>query len=332
MDARASMNSRFTIRESASQMLSQINSGCEPIENSPQIQVKNIQIGVPAQFIKYNLGQKEAQELCSRIELPKPLLLFVEDADVPHILIGIVGPDNYKRHDELEIVYGRRWRIEPNLSHSEVLQTVLLACKVAVEHELRERVQIKGTTPFNAHQDHELFARLIKENSVPSSHHRVKAEDMIIDDRVLVVDERLEIDDEIQLIKFTISGKVVGTLPFLSGQFTVLVEKGQDECLAIWERLLHESKMWLHEEIKLDSASVFSKKFSTDNRISHSLLHRNDKFLESSEESVIERGLMNEAIDIMRAPVIISGKTNNKSLALIESWNPTHGFKPFKKD
>lgn len=326
------MNGSFNIRNSASQMLSEIKPGCEPVLNSPRIRIKNIEIGIPAQFKKYNLGQIEAQNLCSRIDLPKPLLLFVEDADVPHILIGIVGPDNYKRHDQLEIVYGRRWRIEPNLSHSEVLQTVLLACKVAVEHELRERVQIHGTTPYNAHQDHELFAKLIKERSVPRVEIDVKAEDMIVDDRKLIVDERVPIDSVSEVVKFSIPGEVVGTLPFLNGQFSVLVENGQDECHAIWERLLHESKMWLHEEIKLDQATVFSKQYTTENRISHSLLHRNDKNLDSSQEAVMERGLMNEAIDIMRAPVILSGKTNDKSLALIDQWSPTHGFKPFKKE
>ena len=76
------------------------------------------------------------QEFCSRIQLPEPLVLLVEDSDVPNIVIGILGPDNYQRHDELEIVYGRRWRIEPNLSHSELLQTVLLACKVALSTNL----------------------------------------------------------------------------------------------------------------------------------------------------------------------------------------------------
>jgi len=56
-----------------------------------------------------------------------------------------------------KIVYGRKWRVEPELPTSEIIQTIFLAIKKAREHEIREvfRVNYQGktTTPFNNHHD-----------------------------------------------------------------------------------------------------------------------------------------------------------------------------------
>ena len=325
------MQSDFSTRESALQKLSIIPMGSRPIENSPIIRLDNIPLGTPAQCIAYNLREKEVQEFCSRIKLPEPLVLLVEDSDVPNIVIGILGPDNYQRHDEIEIVYGRRWRIEPNLSHSELLQTVLLACKVAVEHELRERVQVRGTTPFNAHQDHEIFSKFIKNNQIRNPRNPIRPSDLVIDQRRIIIHKSEEISNNLEVINFEIPGEITGTLPFLQGGFNVLVEENEDRCLKIWDKLLLESKLWLHENIFLDDVAVFSRQYDTNMRIFYSLLHRNDTNLDSSEESIVERGLMNEAIDVMRAPVINSGKTNDAGMGYIRKINPTHGFWPFEK-
>ena len=50
---------------------------------------------------------------------------------------------------------------ERHLSYSEIYQTVVLACKAALEHEARERLVINNTTPLNAHQDHEIMADIL---------------------------------------------------------------------------------------------------------------------------------------------------------------------------
>jgi len=84
---------------------------------------------------------------------------------VPFIQIGIIGYDNYKSKTDQagqKIVFGRRWRVEPNLPTSEIIQTVFLALKKAREHEIRECFKVKWdnstTTPFNSHQDLPLLA------------------------------------------------------------------------------------------------------------------------------------------------------------------------------
>ena len=80
--------------------------------------------------------------------------------------IGVIGYDNYKaasKQSGPKIVFGRKWRVEPNLPTSEIIQTAFLAIKKALEHEIRElftlRVNDKTTTPFNNHHDLPLMAR-----------------------------------------------------------------------------------------------------------------------------------------------------------------------------
>ena len=129
------------------------------LPQAPVVSIRGAGTRAPAQFRSFNLTGADVQAFCARVDVPDPLLLFVEEDDgVPHIVIGVVGPDNYCTERDCEIVYGRRWRVEAYLSYSELLQTVLLACKTALEHELRERLSVGGTTPLNAHQDHELMA------------------------------------------------------------------------------------------------------------------------------------------------------------------------------
>jgi len=93
--------------------------------------------------------------------------IFVcEDAGGIYLQIGIVGFDNYKASKKQtgpKIVFGRKWRVEPNLPSSEIIQTAFLAIKKAREHELRElftfNIGGKVTTPFNNHHDLPLMAR-----------------------------------------------------------------------------------------------------------------------------------------------------------------------------
>jgi hypothetical protein len=93
--------------------------------------------------------------------------IFVsEDEQGIYVQIGIIGYDNYRpqlQQANKKIVYGRRWRVEPELPTSEIIQTVFLALKKAREHEVREVFKLAFdshiTTPFSCHQDLPLMAR-----------------------------------------------------------------------------------------------------------------------------------------------------------------------------
>jgi hypothetical protein len=82
-----------------------------------------------------------------------------------YIQIGVIGHDNYHKKPtakELKLLFGRKWRVEPELPTSEIIQSVFLAIKKAREHEVRElfKLTLNGsvTTPFNTHIDLPLMA------------------------------------------------------------------------------------------------------------------------------------------------------------------------------
>ena len=56
--------------------------------------------------------------------------------------------------------WGRKFYISPHMTDGEIVQTVFLACKVAMEHELREQFLYKGQAIFDPHYDIEKLVEL----------------------------------------------------------------------------------------------------------------------------------------------------------------------------
>lgn len=319
---------RLTPRVVARNQLAKLPLGDASMRDAPVVKVTEGVEKTPAQFRSFNLSGMDIQNFCSRIELPLPFLLFVEDVeDTPCIVIGIVGPDNYNPDRPEEIVYGRRWRVERHLSYSEIYQTVVLACKTALEHEARERLVIKNTTPLNAHQDHEIMADILNNGVLPDPVN-FSLSDIIIDGKPLDVRQYYTIGGNKSLLTIDFGYNADSNLPFLHGEMSVLVNEQGNVVDSIWNGMLESGTRWLHENIKLDGQAVFSKSINTGQRIAYSRLHRNNEILESEQIAIDYSRVMNEYIDTIRAPVIDSGPTNSPSLRTLESINPEHGFRP----
>ena len=319
---------RLTPRAVARNQLANLPLGDASMRDAPVVKVTEGVEKTPAQFRSFNLSGMDIQNFCSRIELPLPFLLFVEDVeDTPCIVIGIVGPDNYNPDRPEEIVYGRRWRVERHLSYSEIYQTVVLACKTALEHEARERLVIKNTTPLNAHQDHEIMADILNNGVLPDPVN-FSLSDIIIDGKPLDVRQYYTIGGNKSLLTIDFGYNADSNLPFLNGEMSVLVNEQGNVVDSIWNGMLESGTRWLHENIKLDGQAVFSKSINTGQRIAYSRLHRNNEILESEQIAIDYSRVMNEYIDTIRAPVIDSGPTNSPSLRTLESINPEHGFRP----
>lgn len=145
--------------------------GESPIAQAPVIMIDGQTACIPQHFLQYAHSRRSVEALLSRITYDPHFQVFVgeeasQDSPSLYIQIGIIGPDNYGLHTNRsrpKIVFGRRWRVEPNLPTSEIIQTVFLALKKAREHEIRERftlrVDHRVTTPFNNHHDLPLMAR-----------------------------------------------------------------------------------------------------------------------------------------------------------------------------
>jgi len=127
--------------------------------NAPKAPLGNGNYCVPQHYLRYQHTISTVEELIVKISYSKRYPIFVsqENSDI-YLQIGIIGADNYSISDHNQkIVYGRKWRIEPNLPTSEIIQTIFIAIKKAREHEVRELLRLKInnklTTPFNNHHD-----------------------------------------------------------------------------------------------------------------------------------------------------------------------------------
>jgi len=139
-------------------------------ENAPQTLLDNGRACIPQHYLKYQHTIASVEELILKVEYCDRYPIFVaQDNQGIYLQVGIIGADNYAgatmddksvscvEGESIKIVYGRRWRVEPQLPSSEIVQTAFLALKKAREHEVRELFRLtafnKVTTPFNNHHD-----------------------------------------------------------------------------------------------------------------------------------------------------------------------------------
>lgn len=140
-----------------------VGPGESAIPLAPVLHLQDNQMCIPQHYLRYAHSLSTVEAIIERISYDARYPIFASaDTGGIYIQIGIVGPDNYK-NSKNKLVYGRKWRVEPNLPTSEIIQTAFLAIKKAREHELRERFVLicggRKTTPFNGHQDLPHMAR-----------------------------------------------------------------------------------------------------------------------------------------------------------------------------
>lgn len=155
----------------------QLRLGEKIIPKAPQVKLSNGTICVPQHYLTYQHTLESVESLiCSIHYDPRYLVFAAQENDSIYIQVGVIGHDNYKKHthgDETKLLFGRKWRVEPELPTSEIIQSVFLAIKKSREHEVRElyKMAIKGsvTTPFNTHIDLPLMAEYYQLNRSETS-------------------------------------------------------------------------------------------------------------------------------------------------------------------
>lgn len=150
--------------------------GEKPIDNAPVIPLSKDEHCIPQHYLKFEHNLISLEKVVLDISYSEKYVIFAaEDKDQLFLQIGIIGFDNYRTRQEqshAKIVYGRKWRVEPQLPTSEIIQTAFLALQKAREHEIRELFQVSFnqhlTTPFNNHHDLPLMSqkRAWMENSL----------------------------------------------------------------------------------------------------------------------------------------------------------------------
>ncbi len=137
------------------------------LDNAPHAELYDGLRCIPQHYLSYSHTQASVEQLVLKLHYSDKYPIFVsQDESGLYIQIGVIGYDNYQPLSEqpnAKIVYGRKWRVEPQLPSSEIIQTVFLAIKKAREHEIRELFRFidenRSTTPFNNHHDIPLLVR-----------------------------------------------------------------------------------------------------------------------------------------------------------------------------
>lgn len=158
--------------------------GEKALDNAPKTELADGRFCIPQHYLSYQHTLHSVEQIILDIDCdPRYPIFASQDASDTesgiYIQVGIIGIDNYKAdtHQQEKIVYGRKWRVEPQLPTSEIIQTVFLALKKAREHEIRELFRLehndKKTTPFNNHHDLPLLTnsreQLKPETEIPSA-------------------------------------------------------------------------------------------------------------------------------------------------------------------
>lgn len=140
--------------------------GEKVMPKAPVVQLSNGDYCIPQHYLTYHHTLQSVEALICDIEYdPRYVVFASQDEASLYIQVGVVGHDNYQKlpqNSELKLLFGRKWRVEPELSTSEIIQTVFLAIKKSREHEIRELFKLSFnnsiTTPFNTHIDLPLMA------------------------------------------------------------------------------------------------------------------------------------------------------------------------------
>lgn len=253
-----------------------------PIENAPLVPISQQENCIPQHYLKFEHRLETVEQLILDISFSDRFPIFVgEENGQLYLQVGIVGIDNYQpasSQNKDKIVFGRKWRVEPQLPTSEIIQTAFLALQKAREHEIRELFKINQhdcvTTPFNNHHDLPLMAQSRdwmrpRLSSNPESPGIADVEGWLAciryDHARLELSKFEKISENIWLIGLNIIPNEATTLPELvySEEMIVVKELSQNVLyLTAMDRLLAMSNEYVEEYFSFKGFNRFSRQHS----------------------------------------------------------------------
>lgn len=250
-----------------------LNTGERAIENAPRLTLRNGRSCIPQHYLQYAHSRDSVEALISDIEFCERYAIFIsEDAGGLLLQIGIVGYDNYKsaaKQAGPKIVFGRKWRVEPNLPTSEIIQTAFLAIKKAREHEIRELFTLstdgKTATPFNNHHDLTLMARNadILQPSAPANISLTTALKAIkFDGGIFDVADKETLRNSLTVLTLNFLPKVAGTHSEFSQEPIILLLKdvtANDLHHALITEMIARSDQFVDETFRYKGFARFSR-------------------------------------------------------------------------
>ncbi|WDE11953.1 hypothetical protein [Thalassomonas haliotis] len=323
------------------------------IKHAPKVQLTNGELCIPQHYLLYQHSLGSVEQLILDIEYSSRYPVFVsQDTSGIYLQVGVVGYDNYKQagNREMKIVYGRKWRVEPQLPTSEIIQTAFLAIKKAREHEVRElfRLDYRGaiTTPFNNHHDLPLMAQqsdFFSEQRAEQKIQQISADYAY--DQLTKCLQQVSYDGakfELKHIEQHSSKRYLAEIRLTPGKETQLPEiTGQSLLLQLDSLSVNEFVFCLFEKLLVLSDRHVDEFFSYRefNRFSHkvnlfaiagfSSKLRNNTAIKENACLAANFEQANYHTDQTRIPKLTPGKLKEKIRSTLESLGPIQGLPAF---
>ena len=313
--------------------------GEKVMPNAPKVLLSNGNYCIPQHYLTYHHTLQSVEALIVDIEYdPRYIVFAAQEGEGIYIQVGVIGHDNYhkkssKKISQEKLLFGRKWRVEPELPTSEIIQSVFLAIKKSREHEVRElfklSLQHSTTTPFNTHIDLPLMAEFYEQQSTPvRSAEQSPSEDAInnILDKISYDHSDLTLVDFQQrnnglwLVDVKVEQTTKSTLPEMRNKTVYLM---------IEEISLNSlSRALMQEFVKLSDLHV-------DQHFSYQGFHRFDPNIDIQDIADLsqqtrkqelalqfanEFSKTNQKVDLMRIPTVQSGLLFQKHEQVIKQF------------
>lgn len=309
---------------------------------------------VPQHYLQYQHNIESVEALVFELEFDPHFPVFVcQDNTGIYIQVGIIGVDNYlaKEQQKTKIVYGRKWRVEPNLPTSEIIQTVLLALKTAREHELRELFKLKTvdtsggtsytTTPFNNHHDLPLLVRSYRDKNMLENTDASLSWQQIAEQLKQVnyaglhfsIASTTPLSHGKTLVELNVhnyQNSLIKELQDNPSLHLILAQKSFNEVLfTLLEHLVMLSNRYVEENFTFRGIARFSRKYSVSQIAELSLQTRQLHKRFSHQEFAQQWLQLNYETDLTRVPSIRPSKLHTKLMQQFEQIGPIAGPLPF---
>jgi hypothetical protein len=336
--------------------------GETPLPKAPLVVLDDGTNCIPQHYLSYHHTKSSVSDIIANIEFDEKYVLFVDQDNASiFIQVGIIGKDNYQSaesQDSEKIVYGRRWRIEPQLPSSEIIQTAFLALMKAREHEIRELFKYKVcgveskkeniTTPFSCHHDLPLIAM---SKATDSSTHSSKARYTLTNDdieaclanirydhAIFTLNSMLPLGDDKHLLNIDIHTTTNTSLPEVldnAGKNAHLIVESLNEnslLYAVMDYVLQLSNRYVEEHFTFKQFARFSRKQSIQKISALSARTRVDGKIAEDGDFARTFANANYETDTTRVPKISSGLLGEKIKGQLKSFDIQYGILPKNED
>ena len=325
--------------------------GEKALDNAPKTALADGRFCIPQHYLSYQHSLQSVEQLLMDIDFdPRyPIFASQDDAGI-YVQVGIIGVDNYKsaNNGQEKVVYGRKWRVEPQLPSSEIIQTVFLALKKAREHEIRELFRLKHqdkmTTPFNNHHDLPLLTNSRERLQPPANNTQPQALFIIEIEKILKTVRYDGVQFELLSFMLRPTGEYLVELKLLPAAGRLLAELSDTKYISfmlakptvsyfthqLMQHLIQLSDRYIDEQFHYRGFNRFSwendvtaiAQLSTEVRQLHKSADL-DSFNQHWQQS-------NYETDRSRIPVLSSGPLWYKLKRQLASFSPIESTLPIK--